>query len=92
MAAREFAIVLKEPNDEVAARIEAEFRDVFGYTDTFWLVRCNAPTLTGQVAEAAGIKGEERVREASGVVFRLGAGYSGYTNRTLWEWLATEDD
>ncbi len=92
MATSAFAIVLTERNHKVAARIEAEFEDAFEYTDTCWLVRCKARTLSQDVAVAAGIKGENRVLEASGVVFRLGTGYSGYTNRALWEWLDSNEE
>lgn len=58
---------------------------MFKHTDTFFLVVGNVYDVSENVAVAAGIKGEQR--RTSGVVFRLNGSYSGFTKRTLWEWL-----
>ena len=42
--------------------------------------------LTSEIAVKLGIKSEPSIAE--GVVFRLNHAYSGFTARTLWEWLA----
>ena len=41
--------------------------------------------LTADIAVKIGFKSEPRV--AQGVVFKLNHAYSGFTDRTLWEWL-----
>ena len=46
----------------------------------------SADVLTEDIAEAAGIKGDDRDTAATGAVFRIN-GYGGYTNRSLWEWI-----
>ncbi len=85
MASKMYAIVLDAPEPEVEARLKQHYGNVFKHTDTFLLVVGNVNDVSEDIAVAAGIKGERR--RTSGVVFRLNGGYSGFTKRTLWEWL-----
>ena len=48
--------------------------------------------LTQEVAVRAGIKGEDRIEDASGVVFRLNGAYAGFAARSLWEWLGQAEE
>lgn len=80
-----YAIVLKRSNPEVSKRIRETYPDSYSLTDTFFLVQSTG--IAQAVATAAGIKGEDRIKDASGVVFRLNRSYSGYTERALWDWL-----
>ena len=81
-----YAIVLLEPNGEVKSRISKEFPEHYEYNSTFFLVE--ADTLAENVAISAGIKGDNRIESASGVVIKLEEfSYAGYTTRSLWEWL-----
>ncbi|MCY3955354.1 MAG: hypothetical protein OXF47_05110 [Nitrospira sp.] len=82
-----FAIVLNEPNDGVAERITTAYSKRFKYTDTCYLVAFDEAIITEDIAEEVGLKGEDRIEDASGVVFKLNSAYSGYTKKTLWEWL-----
>lgn len=88
---RVFAVVLDEANDGVAERVREAYPDPNNYpmSDTVFLVTADA--LTKTVATAVGLKGESRVAGAQGVVFRLGS-YSGYTDRTLWDWLERSEE
>lgn len=72
-------------SSDVLARLREAYKDVHPYTPTCILVSADA--LTEDVAEAGGIKGDDRDGAATGAVFRIN-GYSGYTNRSLWEWIA----
>ena len=81
-----FAVVLDEPDQRVWDRVSKEYANVYRYTDTFYLVPVATSVSTGDVARVAGIKGTNR--DATGVVFKLNAAYSGYTHKTLWEWLS----
>lgn len=85
-----FAIVLHETNSEVAQRIKTEYPNNFMYTDTFYLVESNSIAAT--VALNIGLKGDDRIEEASGVVFKLNHSFSGYTKRSLWDWLSDVED
>ena len=85
MAPKMYAIVLDAPEPEVEARLKQHYGNVHKHTDTFLLVVGDVNDVSEKVAVAAGIKGEQR--QASGVVFRLNGSYSGFTKRTLWEWL-----
>lgn len=87
---RIFAIVLHEANSEVAERIETEYPNNFKYTDTFYLVESNSIAAT--VASNIGLKGDDRIEDASGVVFKLNHAFSGYTKRSLWDWLSDVED
>lgn len=81
-----YAVVLIEPNAEVGGRIRREYPGSFEYTPTFFLLEADA--LAETVAISVGIKGDDRIEEASGFIIKLEAfSYSGYTSRTLWEWL-----
>ena len=50
---------------------------------TVYLIRSDE--LSTDIAEQLGIKADPRL--AMGVVFKANHAYSGYTARTLWEWL-----
>lgn len=86
MAKKIFAVVLDKPNADVEARIRKEYANIYRYTDLFYLVPVDASVQTRDVAVVAGIKGTNR--DATGVVFKLNAAYSGYTSKTLWEWMS----
>lgn len=59
-------------------------------TDTSYLVQTKE--LTQEVAIRAGIKGEDRVEDTFGVVFRLNGAYAGFAARSLWEWLGQAEE
>ena len=85
-----FAIVLKEPDQQVLDRLDAAYPDNFRLSETFALV-CS-DELTEKVAKKVGLKGKDRIPDGSGAVFRLRGTYSGYTTRSLWEWLEEHED
>ena len=89
-----FAVVLHEQNLEVEERLIKKYPTHYKYTDTFYLVTVDGIVISEEIAKAIGIKGDSRIENSSGVVFKLKSAYSGYTKRTLWEWLsvALEED
>ena len=92
MAAKIFAIVLQNANDEVKKRIFENFDQAFEYHDRFFLVRTSFNNLCVEVAEKVGLIGDDQIEGASGFVILQGQGYHGYTRRDLWEWLSTSND
>lgn len=80
-----FAIVLSADNPLVVQRIKEEYPNVYSLTNTFFLVQSNS--IAEDVATAAGIKGDRKIENARGVVFRLNGSYSGFTKSSLWDWL-----
>lgn len=78
-------IVLSRPNDAVASRIQEMYPDNYEFTQTCYLVQSR--DITQKIAAIVGIKGENRIDNASGAVFRLNGAYSGFASRALWEWL-----
>ncbi len=87
-----FAIVLLNPNESVKERIIEHYPGSYEYNDTFFLLRVPSPILSQQVAEAVGLKGDDKVEEASGFVIQQRSAYSGHTRRDLWEWLASVEE
>lgn len=84
------AIVLWESNPHVATRIAEKYPLHYEVNKTFFLV--HSPEISEKVAIAAGIKGEDQVDDALGVVFKLNGAYAGYAPRSIWEWLSTEEE
>ena len=90
MARKMYAVVLDAPEPKVEARLKQHYDNVFKHAGTLLLVIGNVNDVSENVAVAAGVKGDQRL--ASGVVFGLKGSYSGYTKRTLWEWLAGAEE
>ena len=82
-----FAVFLHSPNSEVGERIEEKYPINYRYTDNIYLICQDSPVVTQKVAETIGIRGENRIEDSSGVVFKLNDAYSGHTHRALWGWL-----
>ena len=81
-----FAIALIEPHPGVAKLIETNYPKYYEYSPTLYFVAADA--LAETVAAKVGIKGGGRVQEVSGFVIKLEEfSYSGYTSRSLWDWL-----
>ena len=81
-----FTVVLIEPNADVTRRIVDKFPGHLEYTPTFFLLESDL--LAESVAVSVGIKGDDRIEEASGFVVKLEEfSYAGYTSRALWDWL-----
>ncbi len=83
-----YLIQLLTANAAVGERVQRSCPEAFKYNDTTFLVIDSSP-ITENIAIQVGIKGDDRVDDASGFVVKLGSppSYSGYTNRSLWDWL-----
>ena len=92
MSFKVFAVVLLEPNDEVAGRIDERYEESFEFNETFYLIKCPRTVMSHEVAEVIGFKGEAQIEGASGFVIQQRPAYSGYTRRDLWEWLGSLTD
>ena len=80
-----FAVFLNEENSGVVDRLKEAYPDHYRMAETFFLVASD--TIAEEIAITVGIKGDNRVESARGVVFKLNDAYAGYTGRALWEWL-----
>ena len=83
-------VLLTKPSAEVVARIQERYPGNHQVAQACYLVQTKE--LTQDVAINAGIKGPDRIEGASGVVFKLNGAYSGYTARSLWEWLGQAEE
>ena len=82
---KNFAIFLKEMDTNVIKRIEENYPNYYKLSDTAFLV--SSDRLSQDIAENVGIKRENSSENSLGVVFRLSSTFSGYFERSLWEWL-----
>ena len=87
---RTFAIALNETNPDIVERIEGKYPDHYRITDTLFLITDD--TIAEKVATTVGLKGDDRIESARGVVFKLNGAYSGYSARSLWDWLTTAEE
>lgn len=87
---RVFAVALSDPNPEVAERVRGAYPECYRLSDTLFLVADN--TIAENVAISVGIKGDDRIEGASGVVFKLNETWSGYAARSLWDWLTLAEE
>ncbi len=84
-----FAVIFTDEDKEACAKAATVLREKCDHQqyqlvpDCAYLVRHEG--FTSDVAESVGIKSDPRI--AKGVVFKLNHAYSGFTARTLWEWL-----
>ena len=85
-----FAVVLNEPNAEVERRLDSSYPGFFRFSDTFYLAQTD--DIADSVAARIGIKGDERIEAARGVVFKLNRSYAGFTTRSLWDWLSRAEE
>ena len=85
-----YAVVLNEANTEASDRLIAAYPGHYKLSDTFFLVR--GSFLTDDIAKTVGIKGDDRIEKAWGVVFHLPLTYSGFNDRALWEWLQKAEE
>lgn len=88
---RLFAVILNDPNGPVEKRLREAYGDqnVFPMNDRTLLVASDE--ITENIAVKAGIKGDDRIEDARGAVFRLNGAYAGYTAKSLWEWLSDHE-
>ena len=83
---KSYAVLLRERNATIAQRIRDAYDDDerFELSSTVFFVADSA--MTRDVARKVGLKGADRVPNASGLVTRVST-YSGWTVSSLWEWL-----
>ena len=86
-----YLLVLEDPNDEAIERAKSAYADNSTYqmNDMALFIRTEDSSL--DVARTCGVRGEDRVEGASGVVFRIPGGWAGYADQDLWKWLRRKD-
>ena len=79
-----FMVVFTEPSAQAAEHLRGQFPECYELVEnTVYLVR--SEELSSDVAVKAGFKSDPRI--STGAVFKMNHAYSGYTSRSLWEWL-----
>ena len=87
-----FVVTLNEQNAEVINRLEVKYPHPHAYkiSDTCYLVATF--DLPSEVATNIGLKGDDRIEDSMGAVFKLNGAYSGYSYRTLWDWISQAEE
>jgi len=84
---RPYAVILRQPNRAVEERIQDAFpKHRFELSSTVHFVAAEG-AITADIARKVGLKGGDRITNASGLVLRVTA-YSGWTDSALWEWFS----
>ena len=79
-----FVVVFTDPDPAAVQHLRKNFPGLYEMVpNTVCLVR--SEELSSDVAIKAGIKSEPRI--SKGAVFKLNHAYSGFTSKSLWEWL-----
>lgn len=83
-----FAAFLDGDTRAARARIDKYYPGIhqLELSDHLFLIRSDSIAET--VAQNIGLKGDDRLPDARGVVFKLNAAYAGFTYRSVWDWLA----
>lgn len=84
-----FVVTLTVENTEIEERIKEAYR-YYPLSDKCYLVSSDG--ISEQVANQIGLKGNERIPDALGVVFKLNGAYSGYASKSIWEWLSDQEE
>ena len=79
-----YAIVLNGPSETAWDRIKEKWKNHYLVSDTLALIATEEIAITLSIAESIGINKEGGV---TGIVFQVSY-YSGWHDRTTWEWLA----
>ena len=85
------AIVLVDENDQVVNRIAEHYPLSCKFNEKVFLVR-TTEEISEQVAFKVGVKGDDRIDDAMGAVFKLNGAYAGHAPSSLWEWLRSEQE
>ena len=80
-----FAVVLTEGEEKGANMLRTAYPKAYSIAPNIFLVADD--TLTVEVAKAAALTREQEAEGVRGIVFRLNGSYTGYTRRSVWEWL-----
>ena len=86
-----YLLVLENRSESAVERAESAYteQDTYQINDMAILIRTKDSPL--DVAHSCGIRGENRVEGASGVVYRIPRGWAGYADKELWKWMRGKD-
>ena len=80
--------------ERVMERLRKNYTDHYEYHGAEALIFLRTDDIAEKIAENLGINGPKEDGaggEDAGVVFKMNADYSGFTNRGIWQWLAKHD-
>ena len=79
----DYIVIFDEESDENGRRVAEFYPGAYEHHPKIFFVRSDE--VSEAVASRLRIKGENR--DTNGAVFRISSAYSGYTSKSLWEWL-----
>ena len=78
-----YIVIFDKESDENRERVTRLYPDAYEHHPKIFFVRSNE--VSEVIASKLRIKGDGR--DIAGAVFRISSAYSGYTSKSLWEWL-----
>ena len=86
-----YVVIVDSEEEKVKELLESSYPNCYPHISNKKLVFVRSEDAAEQIATKIGIKGENRIKGGSGVVFKLNSTYAGFTHNSLWEWLGKDD-
>ena len=83
----DYIVIFDKESEESRRRVTELYPSAYEHNPQIFFVRSNE--VSEVVASKLRIKGEDR--NATGAVFKISSAYSGYTSKSLWEWLDLDE-
>ena len=83
----DYIVIFDKESEENRRRVTELYPGAYEHNPQIFFVRSDE--FSEIVASKLRIKGEGR--NTTGVVFKISSAYSGYTNKSLWEWLGIDE-
>ena len=82
-----FVVTLNEPNKKVVEKIKEIYPPPQFYEISPLSFLLATPEFPRDIALKIGLREENLIEDALGVVFKLNGAYSGYSYHELWDWI-----
>ncbi|MCY4053930.1 MAG: hypothetical protein OXE98_08635 [Hyphomicrobiales bacterium] len=82
-----YIVIFDKKSDENGRKVTELYPGAYKHDTQIFFVRSGE--VSEVIASKLGIKGEDR--DTAGAVFKISSAYSGYTNKSLWEWLGMDE-
>lgn len=83
----DYIVIFDKESDKNRQRVAEIDPNAYEHDPKIFFVRSDE--VSQAVAVNLRIKGEDR--DTEGAVFKIGSAYSGYTSKSLWEWLGADE-
>ena len=88
-----FMVIVDRQLEAVKERLDKNYPNAYyPYHNNDRVFFVASSDIAEKIAVNLGIKGENKIDNMGGAVFRLNSSYAGYTQNALWDWLSQNDE